>query len=79
MRYVRAFRVSRSGQGAKPSVTGRGQAVMEVPDINAVVNALEGAEIVQGIHDTPYGAKEIIAKEPGGHFVIFSQLSKQPQ
>ena len=52
---------------------------MEVPDINAVVKALDGAEIVQGIHDTPYGAKEVVAKEPGGHFVIFSQLPKQPQ
>ncbi len=50
---------------------------MEVQDINAVVKALDGAEIVQGIHDTPYGAKEVIAKEPGGHFVIFSQLPKQ--
>ena len=52
---------------------------MEVPDINAVVKALEGAEIVEGIHDTPYGAKEVVAKEPGGHFVIFSQLPTQPQ
>ena len=52
---------------------------MEVPDINGVVSALDGAEIVQGIHDTPYGAKEVIAREPGGHFVIFSQLPQQPQ
>jgi len=50
---------------------------MEVPDINAVNKALQGAEIVQGIHDTSYGAKEITAREPGGHFVIFSQLPKQ--
>jgi hypothetical protein len=52
---------------------------MEVPDITGVVKALAGAEIVQGIHATPYGAQEVIAKEPGGHFVIFSQLPKQPQ
>ena len=47
---------------------------MEVSDINAVAEALKGAEIVQPIHDTFYGSKEIVAKEPGGHFVIFSQL-----
>ena len=51
---------------------------MEVPDINAVIKSLEGAEVVQGLHDTFYGAKEVVAKEPGGHFVIFSQLPPQP-
>lgn len=47
---------------------------MEVPDIKATIEALKGAEIVQGLHDTFYGSKEVVAKEPGGHFVIFSQL-----
>jgi uncharacterized glyoxalase superfamily protein PhnB len=51
---------------------------MEVPDINAVIKSLEGAEVVQGLHDTFYGAKEVVAKEPGGHFVIFSQLPEPP-
>jgi len=49
---------------------------LEVPDINAAAAALKGAEIVQGIHDTFYGSKEIIAREPGGHYVIFAQLPK---
>ena len=47
---------------------------MEVPDIKAAEAALRGAEIVQPIHDTFYGSKEIVVKEPGGHFVIFAQL-----
>jgi uncharacterized glyoxalase superfamily protein PhnB len=51
---------------------------MEVSDINAVIKALEGAEVVQGLHETFYGAKEVVAKEPGGHFVIFSQMPAQP-
>lgn len=51
---------------------------MEVPDINAVIKSLDGAEVVQGLHDTFYGAKEVVAKEPGGHFVIFSQMPAQP-
>jgi uncharacterized glyoxalase superfamily protein PhnB len=52
---------------------------MEVPDIDAVISALKGAEVVQGLHETFYGAQEVVAKEPGGHFVIFSQLPKQPR
>lgn len=47
---------------------------MEVQDINAIASALHAAEIVKGIYETGYGAKEIVAKEPGGHYVIFSQL-----
>jgi len=52
---------------------------MEVPDINAVIKSLDGAEVVQGLHETFYGAKEVVAKEPGGHFFIFSQLPTQPK
>jgi len=47
---------------------------MEVQDINAVIEALKGVDLVQELHETPYGAKEVVVKEPGGHFVIFSQL-----
>jgi len=47
---------------------------MEVPDIQETIRALKGAEIVQGLHDTFYGSKEVVAREPGGHYVIFSQL-----
>ena len=47
---------------------------MEVPDIKDVEVALKGAEIVQPIHETFYGSKEIVVKEPGGHFVIFAQM-----
>lgn len=52
---------------------------MEVPDINVVIKSLEGAEVAQGLHETFYGAKEVVAKEPGGHFVIFSQLPAPPE
>jgi uncharacterized glyoxalase superfamily protein PhnB len=52
---------------------------MEVPDITAVIEALNGAQVVQDLHETFYGAKEVVAKEPGGHFIIFSELPKQAQ
>jgi len=49
---------------------------MEVQDIKVVSDALKGADIVQPIHQSSYGAQEIVVREPGGHFVIFSQLPK---
>ena len=62
---------------AKAADQGPSFIFMEVPDINAVIEALKGAELVQGPHETPYGAKEVVVKEPGGHFVIFSQLPQR--
>ena len=50
---------------------------MEVSDINAIASALQKSEVVKGIHETFYGAKEIVVREPGGHYVIFSQLPTQ--
>ncbi|HXD29528.1 MAG TPA: VOC family protein [Pyrinomonadaceae bacterium] len=50
---------------------------MEVPNIKAIASALHESEVVKGIYETGYGAKEIVAKEPGGHYVIFSQLPNQ--
>lgn len=59
---------------AKLAEQGPSFVFMEVSDINEVLAALEGPEIVQGLHDTFYGAKEVIVREPGGHFIIFAQL-----
>ena len=35
---------------------------------------MDGADIIVPVHESSYGAKELIAREPGGHYVIFSQL-----
>ena len=42
---------------------------MEVKDIEQTVLALQGADIAGGIRETPYGSKEVLVKEPGGHYV----------
>jgi uncharacterized glyoxalase superfamily protein PhnB len=62
---------------AKAADQGPSFLFMEVPDINAIAAALQGAEVVQPIHESSYGAKEIVVREPGGHFVIFSQLPQR--
>jgi len=61
---------------AKAAAQGPSFIFMEVPDIEVIIKALEGTEVVQRLYETPYDAKEVVAKEPGGHFVIFSQLPK---
>lgn len=71
------MRVDANNPLAKAVDQGPSFIFMEVPSINAVIDALKGAEIVQGLHETFYGAKEVVAREPGGHYVIFSQLPQK--
>jgi hypothetical protein len=59
---------------AKAADQGPSFVFLEVPDINAIVSAMEGADTVVPKHQSAYGAMELIVREPGGHYVIFSQL-----
>jgi uncharacterized glyoxalase superfamily protein PhnB len=52
---------------------------VEVDDLDAVISAVEGAEIYLPVRTTFYGAKEIGVKDPAGHFVTFAQFAAQPQ
>jgi len=52
---------------------------VEVENLDEVIAALKGAEVVMPVRTTFYGAKEIGVKDPGGHFVTFAQYAAQPQ
>ena len=47
---------------------------VEVADLEQVIAAMEGAEVVMPVRTTFYGAKEVGVKDPAGHIVIFAQL-----
>jgi uncharacterized glyoxalase superfamily protein PhnB len=47
---------------------------VEVTDLEQVLAAIEGAEVVMPVRTTFYGAKEVGVKDPAGHIVIFAQL-----
>ncbi len=66
-----------AGPLSQPAAQGPSFLFMEVSDIHAIKQALEPTQIVQDIHETFYGAQEIVAIEPGGHYVIFAQLPNQ--
>lgn len=46
---------------------------IEVEDLNAALEATNGAEIVMPVRTTFYGAKEFGVKDPAGHYFIFAQ------
>ena len=47
---------------------------VEVEDLDAVIEALHGDEVVLERRTTFYGSNEIGYREPGGHFVTFAQF-----
>lgn len=52
---------------------------VEVDDIDHVLDAVEGEEVVVPRRQTFYGADEIFVREPGGHVVGFAQISEVPE
>jgi len=51
----------------------------EVDDLNDIIRAIKGAEVVMPVRETFYGAKEISVKDPGGHIVTFAQFQATAQ
>ena len=59
---------------ASGEINGRSAALfIEVADLEAVEQALNGYPIEMARRTTFYGMHEIGVREPGGHFVVFAQ------
>lgn len=52
---------------------------VEVADLDAVLAAMQGVEIVQPLRTTFYGAREFGVKDPAGHSIMFAQMAASPQ
>ncbi len=47
---------------------------VEVENLDAIIGALKGIDVVMPVRTTFYGSKEIGIKDPAGHVIIFAQL-----
>jgi uncharacterized glyoxalase superfamily protein PhnB len=52
---------------------------VEVEDLDQIISATKGAEVVMPVRTTFYGAKEIGIKDPAGHIITFAQVGVAPQ
>ena len=52
---------------------------VEVENLDEVIGALKGAEVVMPVRTTFYGSREIGVTDPAGHFVTFAQMNVAPQ
>ena len=52
---------------------------VEVENLDEIVTAMKGAEVVIPIRTTFYGAKEIGIRDPAGHIITFAQVSVAPR
>lgn len=53
--------------------TGASFLYLEVENLDPVIAAMQGAEVVKPEHTTFYGAREISVKDPAGHIITFAQ------
>ena len=51
---------------------------VEVENLDDVIPATTGAEVVKSKHQTFYGSTEISVKDPAGHIVTFAQFGAKP-
>jgi uncharacterized glyoxalase superfamily protein PhnB len=51
---------------------------VEVENLDEIIAAMKGTEVVMPVRTTFYGAKEIGLKDPAGHIVTFAQVSVAP-
>ncbi len=52
---------------------------VEVENLDHIISAMKGAEVVMPVRTTFYGAREIGIRDPTGHIVTFAQLGVAPQ
>jgi uncharacterized glyoxalase superfamily protein PhnB len=58
-------------QGSKSSL------FVEIEDFDDVLKRAKGFEVVMPVRTTFYGMKEILLREPGGHYVCFAARAPQ--
>ena len=66
----------------EPGVTGSfqrgtGFLFIEVDDLDAVLNTMNGIPLVSPVHETFYGATEFSVKDPAGHLITFAEFAGQ--
>lgn len=61
--------------GGKPELS-RSSLFCEVEDLEPVIAALNGCEVVVPRRRAPYGADEIFVREPGGNVIGFAAFPK---
>jgi uncharacterized glyoxalase superfamily protein PhnB len=52
---------------------------VEVDNLDGIISAMKGTQVVMPVRTTFYGAKEIAIKDPAGHIITFAQLGVAPQ
>lgn len=64
---------------AKDISGGRTFLYVEVDNLDEVIKAMKGANLVLPLRTTFYGAKEIGIKDPAGHMIVFAEMTATPQ
>ena len=51
---------------------------VEVANLDEIIGAIKGIDVVMPVRTTFYGSREVGIKDPAGHFITFAQLGVAP-
>jgi uncharacterized glyoxalase superfamily protein PhnB len=51
---------------------------VEVANLDEIIGAIRGIDVVMPVRTTFYGSREVGIKDPAGHFITFAQLGVAP-
>jgi uncharacterized glyoxalase superfamily protein PhnB len=60
------------GEAANYALGSKSSLFIEIEDFEDVLRRAKGFEVVMPVRTTFYGMKEILLREPGGHYVCFA-------
>lgn len=75
--FASAMKDPSASASAKQRLDSHAFLYVEVNDLDGIVAGLKDTSLEVEQHTTFYGAKELVVRDPGGHFITFAQFAKQ--
>lgn len=75
--FASAMKDPSASPASKERLTSHAFLFIEVADLTPLMSALKGTKLEVEPHETFYGSKEVMVRDPGGHFITFAQFAKQ--
>lgn len=75
--FASAMKDASASAASKERLNSHAFLFIEVTDLAPLMSALKGTKLEVEPHDTFYGSKEIVVRDPAGHFITFAQFAKQ--
>lgn len=75
--FASAMKDASASPASKDRLKSHAFLFIEIDDLGPIMSALQGTKLEVEPHDTFYGSREIMVRDPAGHFITFAQFVKK--